>query len=99
VDPRHPAAVVFLRDPERSASSAPDDLAKIWGLTPAETAVALALARGEGVASVAARLGVQPSTVRYHRQHVFGKMGVHRQAQLARLLESIAKEGQPPVSG
>jgi DNA-binding CsgD family transcriptional regulator len=60
-----------------------------FGLTPAETDVALEIGKGDGRNAAAARLSVTPGTVRIHLQRVFEKMGVHRQAELVRLLAEV----------
>lgn len=57
-----------------------------YGLTRAETDVALEVIRGDGRSAAAHRLGISPSTVRAHLSRVFEKTGVRRQAELVRLL-------------
>jgi DNA-binding CsgD family transcriptional regulator len=61
-------------------------LAAAYGLTPAEAGVALAVVEAGGLARAASSLGISRSTARTHLQHVFQKTGVHRQAELVRLL-------------
>lgn len=56
------------------------------GLTPAEAAVALEIAAGDGRAAAAARLGIRETTVRSHLTAIFEKLDIHRQAELARLV-------------
>jgi DNA-binding CsgD family transcriptional regulator/PAS domain-containing protein len=67
-----------------------DALALLYDLTPAETRVLLAVARGESQAQVAASLGVLPSTVKTHLVHIFEKTGCSRQADLMRLVNSFS---------
>ncbi|MBK9362861.1 MAG: helix-turn-helix transcriptional regulator [Rubrivivax sp.] len=66
--------------------------AAIYGFTPAEAAVAVAVAQGRTPADIAARHGVARSTVRAQLNSVFAKMGVSRQAELA-----AALAGLPPA--
>jgi DNA-binding CsgD family transcriptional regulator len=84
-----PAAAVFVSDPEREPFVPAHHLQQMYGLTPAEAAVAVALARGEGVQSVADELRIALPTVRTHLQHVFEKTDTRRQAELVRLLLGI----------
>ena len=64
-------------------------LRALFGLTPAEAAVASRAARGEGVPGVAAALGIGRTTARFHLQAVFQKTGTRRQAELAWLLARL----------
>jgi DNA-binding CsgD family transcriptional regulator len=57
-----------------------------FDLTPAEARVAVGIAAGETISSIADRLSVRVATVRTHLKAVFGKVGVKRQAELAQLL-------------
>jgi len=57
-----------------------------FGLTAAEARVALGIARGETIASVAGRHNVTVSTARSQLKSVFSKLGAHRQAELVALL-------------
>jgi DNA-binding CsgD family transcriptional regulator len=83
---RADAALVLIIDPDRAAAPWPDQLRRLYGLTDAEAAVAMALIGGDGLAVAAAKLGIGQTTVRTHLQHVFQKTGTCRQAQLVRLI-------------
>jgi DNA-binding CsgD family transcriptional regulator len=86
-----PAAIVFINDPERTAPIPAAFLQQAYGLTPAEAAVAIEIARGDGLQTVGERLGIRRSTVRTHLQRAFEKTGTRRQAKLAWLIaESCA---------
>jgi DNA-binding CsgD family transcriptional regulator len=65
------------------------DLMTLYGLTRAEAEIALALARGETLKSVAACRGVKLSTARTQLLAVLEKLNVHRQADLVRLLAAL----------
>lgn len=80
-----PAAILFIRDPEM-LTAAVLALQGLFGLTPAEAAVAGALADGKSVEEIAAALGVSLNTVRTHVKNTLAKTGTNRQSQLVALL-------------
>jgi DNA-binding CsgD family transcriptional regulator len=57
-----------------------------FGLTPAEAALAIEIAKGDGRKAAAARLGISVGTARTHLTRIFQKVGVRRQAELVRVL-------------
>ena len=65
-------------------------VAEILGLAPAESQVAVLLAVGRTVRDIALATGRSVSTVRWHMKHVFDKARVSRQAELVRLVLSLA---------
>jgi DNA-binding CsgD family transcriptional regulator len=80
--------VVFVSDPAAPAGDGATTRARLraaYRLTPAEAAVAVAVARGAGLLAVAAAHGVGLATVRTQAQQVYRKTGVRGQAALARL--------------
>ena len=86
-------AAVFIAP---SGTSLPPDLdavAHIFGLTAAETQQLHRLVAGDTLAKAAAALGVSEATARTHRQHIFAKMGVVRQADLVALVARLI----PPI--
>lgn len=62
---------------------------QIFGLTEAEAQIAAALANGISLADAAQEQGIRISTARTHMMHIFEKMGVRKQSQVAALLRSI----------
>ena len=60
------------------------------GLTEMESRVAVLLADGMNVREVAAATGRGESTIRSHVKHLFTKHGLSRQADLVRLVLSLA---------
>ena len=84
-----PAAVLSIASAKVLAEQRGHRLMTEYGLTKAETAVAINTARGDGRAAVAARLNIHESTVRSHLSAVFNKTGVHRQAELAVLVGQL----------
>lgn len=91
---RRVAALVLVVEPGRQARIAPELVASALGLTRAESEVAAALAEGRTVSRIAAVTGRTKGTVRWHLKHVFNKLGVSRQIELARLVLPLA--GLPP---
>ncbi|MBZ9854577.1 LuxR C-terminal-related transcriptional regulator [Mesorhizobium sp. CA13] len=81
-----PAAIVFVADPDSAPRTAQDQLRNLYRLTPAEAAVAMAIARGEGLQAVVDELDISLTTARTHLQHVFEKTETRRQAELVRLI-------------
>lgn len=90
--PQSPQAIVFLSDPARSLQVDEALLRKLYGLTPAECRLAVALCPGETVASVSAQFGVSVNAARCQLQSIFDKTGTRRQAQLVKLMLSLASQ-------
>ena len=61
------------------------------GLTPAESHVAALLAEGETIRSIALATDRKESSVRWHLSRIFKKQGISRQADLVRLVFSVAE--------
>ncbi|WP_077035575.1 helix-turn-helix transcriptional regulator [Pelomonas sp. KK5] len=78
--------LVMARRPGHAVLPANEQLASLFGLTRAESAVALALASGRTPDEYASEAGVGISTVRTHMRAVFDKTYTRRQADLVRLL-------------
>jgi DNA-binding CsgD family transcriptional regulator len=91
-DAARATAVVFVADPAAGGdrATAGERLRAIYGLTPAEAEVAVAVAGGEGLRAVAAGQGVALATVRTQAQQAYRKTGVRGQAGLARVVGQIA---------
>lgn len=86
---RRAAAAVFVTDPARCATVAGRQLIELFGLTPAEAQLAVALLAGKRLARIAAERGVQLPTVRNQLRAVLAKTGTGRQAELVRLLATL----------
>ena len=54
----------------------------IFGLTPAEARVAIALLSGMGLSAIAREFGVEPETVRTQAKRIRSKTGAHTQSKL-----------------
>ncbi|TWS97548.1 helix-turn-helix transcriptional regulator [Reyranella sp. CPCC 100927] len=83
--PRH--ALVVMGDAGAELGPVRTQLAEIFGLTPSEAAVTLALCRGDDLPAICATLGISMPTARTHLQRAFAKTGTRRQAALAALLQ------------
>jgi DNA-binding CsgD family transcriptional regulator len=84
-----PAALVIIHDPARARPPASATLRDAFGLTAAESQLALALLAGETVADYAARRRVAQPTVRTQLAALFAKTGTTRQAALVRRLAAL----------
>lgn len=84
--PEGASAILFVTDPEREHWPSSDCLETLFGLTPAEAAVTVAILRGSGLAEAAKRLSISITTARTHLNHVFCKTATRRQAELVRLI-------------
>lgn len=90
------AAILFLTDPDREYQIRQDGLQLQFGLTRTETAIAVAMLRGDGLAAAAKWLGVSTTTARTHLDNVFRKTGTRRQAELVRVvLQACSGIGTP----
>ena len=80
-----PAAILFIRDPERGGVSELF-LQDMFALTPAESAIAAALAAGNSVEYIARTYRVTLNTARTHLKRIFAKTNTRRQGELVALL-------------
>jgi DNA-binding CsgD family transcriptional regulator len=87
--PRRIVALLFLWETEDGRDSLAETLRTRFGLTPAETRLALALANGMGLRDAAERNGVRLSTARVQLKSIFSKTETHRQAELVALLARL----------
>ncbi len=82
-------ALVLIVDPIARPRVDPRLPAMVWGLTPTESRVAVALATGQTAAGVAGELGCAEGTVRTHVKRVYRKLGVRKQTELVRRVLSL----------
>jgi CheY-like chemotaxis protein len=91
-----PMVAIFVSDPERRPQLAPEVIAGLYGLTPAETRLAVALTRGQRLEEIAEEFGLSRSTLAYTLRNLFRKTETDRQADLVRLfLASPLSVGSP----
>lgn len=67
----------------------PAILQLLFSLTPAETELALAISDGDTLATFATSRGLSRETARTHLKHIFQKLGVNRQVDVARIVAGI----------
>lgn len=88
-------ALIVLTDLTDGAPDIGDMLRQVYGLTPAEEALATALAAGRRANEIAEDRGVRMTTVRTQIRAVLDKTGCDRQSDLVRLitrLDALASE-------
>jgi DNA-binding CsgD family transcriptional regulator len=85
-----PMALVLVADPDVTPIPPKEMLAQLFGLTTAETRVAERLMMGDSPEQAAAFLQVKTATARWHLASLYRKTGTNRQAELVRLLLSLA---------
>lgn len=90
--PRQPTALLLLRMPDGLAQRG-SALQRMFGLTDAETQVALDLLQGLTLAEAAQRSGRSRNTLRSHLARLMEKTGTSRQVDLVRLLDDVAAVG------
>jgi DNA-binding CsgD family transcriptional regulator/PAS domain-containing protein len=91
-------AVVFVNDPEREAPLSPSVLQLAYGLTRAQSRLAIAIARGHDLNEYCEQAGVRRTTARAHLRLIFDKLGVRRQAELAAAVlstQGIVRPSEP----
>lgn len=85
-EPFSAAAAVFLQDPRAVVALPGEAFAKLYGLTPSELRVALAMAPGLQPKDIADLYGVSLATVKSHLAKIFAKTGTSRQSDLVALI-------------
>ena len=86
---REVGALVLVIDPLSRPRIDPALPAEVFGLTPAQSRVAVALAAGQTVTGTARALGVTEGTVRVHLKNSYRKMGITSQTELVRQILSL----------
>ena len=94
--PSCPAAVVFIHDLSARIRPRSEILKALYGLTPAELRVACLLLDGRSSAEITEVLGTSKNTLKTQLQSTFGKVGVHRQAELMRVLMYLPTQSSQP---
>ncbi len=90
-----PHAIVMVRDPLDAPVAPADEIAKVFGLTPAEARLAEALSGGATIAEAADGLGIRVNTARNQLSAIFRKTDTNRQGELVRLLRPLSAPQSP----
>lgn len=83
-----PLVMVLVVNPDWHTPSK-TSLAKLFGLSPAESRVAAALMQGSRMSEIAVESGVEITTLRTQLRSILRKVGVERQTDLIRVLASV----------
>ena len=87
---RRVAALALIVDPQVRPRVHPHRVAATLDVTPAQSRVAAALAAGHTVREIAAASGCAEATVRWHLKQLFARTGCAKQADLVRLVLTVA---------
>ena len=88
------AALALIVEPGSHPRIDADHVGSVLGLTPAESRLAVWLAEGKTVREIAAETRRRESSVRWLIKQVYNKQGISRQADLVRLVLSLAGSQQ-----
>lgn len=78
--------VVMITDPEQPPALSPQLAIELYGLTPTEAKIAVAIASGKRPDEVSAAFAIAQSTINFHLNNIFRKTGTARQSDLVALL-------------
>ena len=90
---RRVAALVLISEPGRRHRINPEVVATALELTPGETQVAVWLAEGRSVREMAESTGRTEGAIYRHLKQIYRKQSISRQADLVRLVLSLADPG------
>lgn len=93
--PSRVAALVLVVDPARRSRIDPGLVGAMLGLTPAESQIAVLLARNHTIRDIAATTGRGEGTVRWHVKRVLARLGISRQVELVQLVLSLSDIPRP----
>lgn len=85
-----PAALLLLNDTERPNSESTGAALQLLGLTPAESRIAGLVGAGHSPREAADALNLSLNTVRSALKIAFDKLGISRQAELAKIVARLA---------
>ena len=96
---RRVAALVLIVEPGRQHRVTPGVVATALELTPAESRVAVWLAEGRSVREMAEATGNTEGAIYWHLKRIYRKQSLSGQADLVRLVLSLAEFGESPRGG
>jgi DNA-binding CsgD family transcriptional regulator len=83
-----PMAMVLITGLDENCASE-HELTQLFGLSPAESRLAVALARGKKLSHIASEIGVQITTLRTQLSAILRKFDVERQSDIVRVISHI----------
>ena len=83
-----PVAMVIITVPADICASE-RELVELFGLSPAESRLAVALARGKRPPAIAEEFAIRITTVRTQLRSILTKLNVERQSDIVRLISRI----------
>ena len=92
---RNVAALLLLVDPVSRLRLDANLVADTLGLTPTECEVAILLAEGRAVRDIALARGRQANAIHFHLKRIYRRLGIGGQADLVRLVLSLADLPRP----
>jgi DNA-binding CsgD family transcriptional regulator len=81
-----------IHDPLQRLPPAPQLVAEMFGLSLGSATLVAALAAGGDLKDYAERAGISMNTVRFHLKTAYARTGVHRQADLVRLVIAALRD-------
>lgn len=90
------AAVVRVFDPEQDVARLLEPACRFYSLSPGETRLTCAMAKGDSLAQAASAIGIRPQTARSYLKQIFLKTETNRQAELVGLMLRSAMRTQHP---
>ena len=87
--PSRIAALVLVIDPTTRARIDPAEVAAVFGLSPAQSRVAVLLAQGHGIRDIAAMMERGEGTIRWHTKQIYRRLHIPGQSELVRLVLSL----------
>lgn len=85
---REPCLALYVSEQGSRVDLSAQEVVRLFGLTPAEARLAIALCEGASLNEYAGSRAVSVGTARIQLKSVFSKLGLNRQSELVRLLGS-----------
>jgi DNA-binding CsgD family transcriptional regulator/PAS domain-containing protein len=86
VDPRDPAVIVYLFNPEQNVEQMLGPICRVYKLTPVEMRLVQHLVNGMRLGEAAEHMQIRPDTARAYLKQIFSKTTTNRQVDLVRLM-------------
>jgi len=96
-DDRCQYAIVFLYDQSMPQATRSAAMRQLYQMTPAEARMADLLCSGLTIKEASERCGVKLETARFQVKQILSKTGLHRQAELMRLMLSLPGTPEEPL--